>query len=72
MLPKDFNIILVYSDQKYTRYTLPVAFGYEHFAFEQKHYFLTPIDMSQMHLGRHHYEPPNGNNTIKLQIFSYS
>lgn len=72
MIPKDFNIIIVYSEQKYTRYTLPTAFGYEHYEYDGQHYFLTPIDMSQMHLGRYHYERPNGNNTVKIKIFAYT
>lgn len=76
MLPTDFNVLIVYSDQQFTQSNLPVMLDYKlHRTADGKTSYKPPIDMNQIHISRKHYhllDDPETNNTVKLHIFMYS
>lgn len=59
MLPTDFNILVIYSDQVFTPASLPVILDYKQFkAPDGRTYYKPPIDMNQIHISRKHYYSP--------------
>ena len=72
MVPSEFNVLLVYSEQYYNEQVLPRQLGYRSVKMPYGLAFMPPVDMNQIHVSRHKYHPFTGNNTVKLGIYCYS
>lgn len=68
-------MVVVYSEIPYAPISLPKIYDYRPLLTSEGMFFLPPIDLNQIHIGRNHYRPlPNAsqNHTVRLHIFCYS